>query len=107
MYPRIGATAEERSIPQKCEADLTIEDSFEGAAAQDSLENSIDYSNVLSSVKETAHTGEFSLIETLAYKIVRTVLQEFPVKRASVKIRKRPASLIDQIDYVEVEVEED
>lgn len=106
LFPRIGVTPEERSVPQQCDADLTIEDNFEGAAAQDSLDNSIDYSAVLSAVQKTAHTGEFSLLETLAYRIVRLVLQEFPVKRASVKIRKRPAGLADQIDYVEVEVEE-
>lgn len=106
LSPRIGVTAEERSAPQACEADLTIEDNFEGAAARDSLDGSIDYSAVLSVVRKTAHTGEFSLLETLAYRIVRLILQEFPVKRASIKIRKRPAGLIDQIDYVEVEVEE-
>lgn len=106
ISPRIGVTPGERSAPQKCEADLTIEDNLEGAAAQDSLDSSIDYSAVLSLVRKTAHSGEFSLLETLAYRIVRLVLQEFPVKRARVKIRKRPAGLMDQIDYVEVEVEE-
>ena len=106
LFPRIGVTPEERSDPQQCEADLTIEDNFEGAAAQDSLDSSIDYSAVLDAVRKTAHAGEFSLLETLAYRIVRLVLQEFPVKRASIKIRKRPAGLVDQIDYVEVEVEE-
>jgi len=106
ISPRIGVTPEERSIPQKCEADLTIEDNFEAAAAQDSLDSSIDYSALLSLVRKTAHNGEFSLLETLAYRIVRLVLQEFPVKRARVKIRKRPAGLMDQIDYVEVEGEE-
>jgi dihydroneopterin aldolase len=106
LFPRLGVTAEERSRPQLCEADLTIEDNFEGAAAQDSLDSSIDYSAVLSAVQETARTGEFSLLETLAYRIVRLVLQEFPVKRAGIRIRKRPAGLMDQMDYVEVEVEE-
>ena len=106
LFPRIGVTAEERAVPQQCEADLTIEDNFEGAAAQDSLDSSIDYTALLSAVQRTAHTGEFSLLETLAYRIVRLVLQEFPVKRARIKIRKRPAALADQIDFVEVDVEE-
>lgn len=106
IRPRIGVTAEERSIAQQCEVDLTVEDNFEGAASQDSLDNSIDYSKILSVVQTTAQQGEFALLETLAYKIVRTVLQEFPVKRVRVKIRKRPASLADKIDYVEVDVEE-
>jgi dihydroneopterin aldolase len=86
--------------------DLTIEDNFEGAASQDSLENSIDYSLLLATVQEIAGGGEFSLVETLAYKIVRKVLQIFPVKRVRVKVRKTPESLAGQIDYVEVDVED-
>ena len=86
--------------------DLTVWDNFEGAASQDSLESSIDYSRLLAVVREIASKGEHSLVETLAYKIVRHTLQSFPVSRVRVKIRKRPVSLRDQIDYVEVEVEE-
>jgi dihydroneopterin aldolase len=45
-------------------------------------------------------------METLAYAIVRTVLGSFPAHRVNLKLRKRPASLAGQIDFVEVEVEE-
>ena len=106
IYPKIGVTSEERSEPQECEADLSIWDNFEGAASRDSIETSIDYVRLLAVVQEVASTGEFSLVETLAYKIVRNILEVFPVTRAQVKIRKRPVSLLNQVDYVEVEVEE-
>jgi dihydroneopterin aldolase len=106
IHPRVGVTLEERSSPQECEADLTVWDNFEGAASRDSIENSIDYGRLLAAVQATAAAGEFSLVETLAYKIVRNILQEFPVNRAQVKVRKRPVSLLDQIDYAEIEVEE-
>ncbi len=106
IYPRIGVTVQERSSPQECEADLTIWDNFEAAASLDCLDNSIDYSRLLAAVREIASTGEYTLVETLAYRIVRGTLQSFPVSRVRVKIRKRPLSLQDQIDYVEVQVEE-
>ena len=106
IYPRIGVTPQERSNPQECKADLTIWDNFEGAASQDSLESAVDYSRLLADTRKIAATGEYSLVETLAYRIVRNTLQSFPVSRARVKIRKRPASLREQIDYVEIEVEE-
>jgi 7,8-dihydroneopterin aldolase/epimerase/oxygenase len=106
MYPRIGATPQERSNPQECEADLTVWNNFEGAASRDSLESSVDYSRLLADTRKIAATGEYSLVETLAYRIVRNTLQSFPVSRVRVKIRKRPASLRGQIDYVEIEVEE-
>ena len=106
IYPRIGITREERAEPQECEADVTIWDNFEAAASQDLLEHSIDYCRLLEAVQKTASAGEYSLVETLAYKTVRNILQEFPVDRAKIKIRKRPVSLQDQIDYIEIEVEE-
>jgi hypothetical protein len=37
---------------------------------------------------------------------VRKILREFPVDRTRVKIRKRPVSIKEQVDYVEIEVEE-
>jgi dihydroneopterin aldolase len=106
LYPHIGTSAEEKSAEQECQADLTVWGDFEAAAATDELDQSIDYCQVLLSVQETAGAREYNLLETLAYKIVRNVLQDFPVSKARIKLRKRPAGLMDQIDFVEVEVEE-
>ncbi len=106
LYPRIGTSAEERSRVQECRADLTLYGDFEAAAATDDLSRSVDYSGVLKKIQETAAAREYNLLETLAYAIVRSVLQDFPVSRVKIKLRKRPASLIDQIDYVEFEAQE-
>jgi 7,8-dihydroneopterin aldolase/epimerase/oxygenase len=107
INPRIGTTAEERTTPQDCEVDLSVWGDFEAAAATDSLDKSVDYCRLLSLVQEIAHMQEYELVETLAYKVVRTVLQKFPVNRANVKLRKQPAGLRGQIHFVEVEVEEE
>jgi len=106
LYPRIGAGADERNAPQECLADLTLWGDFEAAAATDSLEKSIDYCRVLSIMQQIANEGEYTLLETLAYRIVRGVLRSFPAGRVNIKLRKRPAVLADQIDFAEVEVEE-
>lgn len=106
LSPRIGTGAEERSVPQECLADLTLWGDFEAAAATDELEKSIDYCQVLLFMQETANAGEYNLLETLAYRIVRGVLRSFPVCRVRIRLRKRPAILTGQIDFVEVEVEE-
>jgi 7,8-dihydroneopterin aldolase/epimerase/oxygenase len=105
LQPRIGTTAEERKMPQECEADLTLWGDFEAAAATDSLERGIDYCRVLTAMQETAVEREYSLLEALAYKIARNVLRGFPVNRVHLKLRKRPAVLLGQLDYVEGEVE--
>jgi 7,8-dihydroneopterin aldolase/epimerase/oxygenase len=106
LHPHIGVTSEERSMPQECHMDLTLWGNFAAAAATDALEQSIDYCQILSAAQHIAEGGEFCLLETLAYAIVRGVRQRFPVLRVRVKLRKRPASLLNEIDYIEVEVEE-
>ncbi len=106
IKPRIGTTPEERASSQECQVDLVLWGDFEAAASTDSLEKSIDYVRVLSLIQQTAIAQEYNLVETLAYKIVRKILQSFPVNRVSVKVRKRPEALRGQLDFVEVEIEE-
>jgi 7,8-dihydroneopterin aldolase/epimerase/oxygenase len=106
IYPRIGTTPEERSNPQECEVDLSIWGDFRSAAAADSIDKSIDYCRVLEEVQGIAGAREYELVETLGHQISHTILQNFPVSRVNVKLRKRPAALLDQIEYIEMEVEE-
>jgi 7,8-dihydroneopterin aldolase/epimerase/oxygenase len=106
IYPRIGTTTEERANPQECEVDLTIRGNFEAAAATDSLNKSIDYCRVLEEVQGIAGAREYALVETLVYGISHAILQKFPVNHVNVKLRKRPAILLDQIEYIEIEIEE-
>ena len=106
LYPRIGTTPEERSSPQECNADLVLHGDFEAAASTDTLEKSVDYTRVLSVIRDTAQAQEYNLVETLAYRIVRAILCTFPVDRVCIKLRKRPTSLVDQLDFVEIQIEE-
>ncbi len=106
LHPRIGVTPGERRLPQPCQADVLLWGDFEAAAATDSLEKAVDYSKVIEITLETAHSREYNLVETLAYALARKLLQEFPVLRVGVRVRKRPASLMEKIEFIEVEVEE-
>lgn len=106
IRPRLGVTPGERRFPQACSADVTIWGNFEAAASTDSLSKALDYSKILAKVLDVAHGREYNLLETLAYKIARAVLEAFPADRVNVKVRKQPASLMEKIDYVEVEVEQ-
>ncbi len=106
LQPRIGVTPGERCHPQACQADITIWGDFEAAAATDELADACDYSRILEKVLEAAHEREYNLLETLAYRTARLILEAFPAARVSVKIRKLPASMTDRIDHVEIEVEQ-
>lgn len=106
LAPRLGVSREERESPQACGADVTLWGDFEAAAATDDFASAIDYSAVLSRVVEVAHKAEYKLLETLAYRVGRAVLEGFPVHRVNVRVRKRPAALQDAVDCVEVEIEQ-
>jgi 7,8-dihydroneopterin aldolase/epimerase/oxygenase len=105
LNPRIGVTPEERSEPQECRADLTVWCSFEAAAASDSLDESVDYSLILQRVQDLAREREFHLLETLASSIIEDCLKNFPVIRVGIRLRKRPEVLINNLDFVEIEME--
>jgi dihydroneopterin aldolase len=106
LRPRIGVTPGERRLPQPCQADIVLYGDFEAAASTDSLERALNYSTVLHKVLEVAHSREFNLLETLAYTLAREVLGSFPSGRVIVRVRKRPMSLVEKLDYIQVEVEQ-
>jgi len=106
IRPRIGVTPGERRLPQPCQADIVIYGDFEAASSTDSLDRAINYSKVLTTVLETAVAREYNLLEKLAYSIGRAVLQAFPAHRVVVRVRKRPMSLVEKLDYIEIEVEQ-
>ncbi|HYK88654.1 MAG TPA: dihydroneopterin aldolase [Acidobacteriota bacterium] len=106
LHPLIGVTPGERRLPQPCDADVTLWGDFEAAGSTDSLDKALDYTKVLARIIETAHGREYNLLETLAYRISREVLQSFPARKVSVRVRKRPATLSDKLDFIEVEVEQ-
>jgi dihydroneopterin aldolase len=106
LQPRLGITPGERRFPQTCTADITLWGDFEAVASTDELTESCDYGRILAKVLETAHLREYNLVESLAYRIARVILEAFPVERVNVKVRKQPASLIETLDHVEIEVEQ-
>ncbi len=106
IRPRIGVTPGERRLPQPCQADVVIYGDFEAASSTDSLDRAINYSRVLTTVLETTGAREYNLIETLAYSLGRAVLREYPAHRVVVRVRKRPMSLVEKLDYIELEVEQ-
>ena len=105
LQPHLGVTPGERRTAQSCTADLTVWGDFEAAAATDDLAAALDYSKILARVVEVAHEREYNLLETLAYRLGRSVLEAFPAHRVNVRVQKRPAALAGKLDYVEVEVE--
>ncbi len=106
LQARIGTSIEERRIPQLCMADIILWGDFEAAAATDSLDKALDYEAIVKLSEAMAGRDEYNLVETLAYRIGRGILQEFPAHRVVVRLRKQPCALAGKLDYVQIEVEE-
>ncbi len=105
LRPHLGVTPGERRVAQHCTAELSVWGDFEAAAATDDLSAAMDYSGILAKVVAVAHEREYNLLETLAYRVGRAVLECFPAHRVRVRVCKQPSTLADCLDRVEVEVE--
>ncbi len=93
---RCGVTMEERSTPQPLLVDLEFSCSAEDAIQTDTLSKTIDYAHVSSRVVDIGRSGTCELIETLADRISRALLAEFPIETLRIWLRKAKPPL----DYV-------
>ncbi len=92
---RCGVTTDERQRPQPLSADLTVACPVHDAVQSDDLSTTVDYAQVVQRVIDVGMTGETALIETLADRIARVLLAEFPLERVTIWLRKTAPSLPD------------
>lgn len=88
---RCGVTPEERQISQPIAVDLELEllpRSFQAAAETDEIGQTVDYARVADRVIATGTSREYSLVETLADRLTSILLQEFPLSRICLWVRK-------------------
>ncbi|MDA0814898.1 MAG: dihydroneopterin aldolase [Verrucomicrobia bacterium] len=89
LSTRIGVPDSEREVPQSVEAHITMMPrSGNLAGLGDAIESTIDYYEVAQRLRQLAATGERKLIESLAEECSDVLLAEFPVRAATVEIRK-------------------
>lgn len=90
---RHGARAREREHAQEFKVDLEVECDIDQPAESDDLAEAIDYTKLREIVREVVEGPHVNLIETLAAKIARRVLEERGVTSVSVRVAKRPQSM--------------
>ena len=101
---RHGLRPEEKTLTQPFELDIEITRDLTVAAASDRLEDTIDYSMVVSIVKNVVQGEHCRLIEKLAGDIIErlsTILHEGEV---TVRVRKPRAPIEVPFKTVEVEL---
>jgi dihydroneopterin aldolase len=102
---RLGATEEERELPQLVEVDVELEVDLAAASVSDDLSDTVDYEPVVEITLRTVEDGSHALMEGLAGAIARGVLETSPPVRAvTVRVRKLAVPLDADMDHAQVEI---
>jgi 7,8-dihydroneopterin aldolase/epimerase/oxygenase len=91
-----GVTEAEQGVGQRYWVHIELEVDVGQAASTDNLEDTVSYAEVAQLVVRVAGAQPFRLIENLAGRIAAAVLDEFPVERVRLEVRK----LLPPIDGV-------
>lgn len=84
----VGVTAEERSCPQPCRLDVTLEMDLDPAGVTGDLVQSVDYAAVFETLERVCTGGSFRLLEEIAHQACQAILSQFPVKSVKLTLRK-------------------
>jgi dihydroneopterin aldolase len=94
-YGYVGYLPEERVLGQWFEVDLTLWIDLTAAGKSDNLEDTLDYRQAISIVKEQIKNSKFALIEKLVSTIADELLQLAKVKQVRIKLSKPAAPIPD------------
>jgi FolB domain-containing protein len=103
VHAIVGALPEERTRTQPLEIDLDLERSFEAAASDDNLGATTNYADVVEYVVAAVVAARFTLLETLAFRVAQSVLDEDEGLRAvTIAVRKLHPPLVHDVATVGV-----
>ncbi len=88
LTARIGVPDDERKTPQRLTVSLTLWPSAGFVQLEDEIGRTVNYAEVCRVVKEVVSARTDKLIETMAEAIATRLLQNFPVCRIQLELRK-------------------
>jgi len=104
FYAHHGYYQAERELGQKFEVDLELGCDFHRAVESDELADAVNFEKVYLKVSEIFNGTKFTLLETLAEKIARSLFSEFAVHSVRIKVRKPHVPVNGFLDNVEIEI---
>jgi dihydroneopterin aldolase len=104
LYGYHGASENERELGQRFEIDVEIVADLSEAVKTDSMKKTVDYEKVYRLVEAEVVGEKYHLLETMADKIARDILERFDVLEVVVRVRKPSVPIAGAIDHVEIEV---
>jgi len=84
----IGVYDWEREVRQLISINLEMNFNTKKAGRSDRIEDALNYKNISKCIIELTESSKSKLIESLAQKIAKTVLSEFPVSSVIVTVEK-------------------
>lgn len=93
VQARHGVPAEERAAPQPFLVDLTLYLDLSVAGSSDDLSDTVDYGWLAREVHDLVAGESHQLIETVADRVARHVLEIAPVQRVTVTVHKPEAPI--------------
>lgn len=91
---RHGVRSAEREHAQDFEVDIDMEADLAGPGSTDRIEDTVDYTAAHAIAKQTIEGESVNLLETLAARIADRILTLPRVTAVSVRVAKRPASMM-------------
>lgn len=104
FYGYHGVMPAEQEIGQRFMVDVELFLGLQAAGELDDLRLTVNYAEVYAIIKQMVEGRRFNLLEALAEAITQAVLQQFPIDKITVSIRKPSAPVPGIFDYVEVSV---
>lgn len=99
-----GVDEAERKVGQRLAIDVEMYLDFSAAVASDDIRRTVNYEAVASLVERVSGEEEFLLLESLADKIARRVLEKFAPASVTVRVKKANLPIATRVASVEVEV---
>ena len=100
-----GVSPQEREVGQKIEIDLDLHANLSAACASDSLQDTINYETVYTTVMELVDAGKrYRLLESLGEEICNAVLRQYPVTKVRIGMRKLNLPFPNNLSHVEIEL---
>ena len=100
-----GVSPQEREVGQKIEIDLDLHTDLSAACTSDSLKDTINYETVYTTIMELVDAGKrYRLLESLGEEICNAVLQQYPVSKVRIGMRKLNLPFPNNLSHVEIEL---
>ena len=105
FYGFHGVSRAERETGRRYEVDCELSFDFSEAGQTDNLRDTINYREVYEAVEHVLAADHIKLLETLATRIIDSLLENFRIDYARVRVRKMIPPIPGNLDYIEVELD--